>query len=81
MDDNTFKLGLSIIAALQVVGLAWVSYRQQRNGTKIDTVHQLVNGMSHEKETAIAAAAHLEGELKGRDFERGRRLDDKPPAV
>jgi hypothetical protein len=70
MDDNTFKAVLAVIACIQVVALAYFARKQGQAVEKIATVHELVNGLAHEKDSAVAEAARKQGELAGRDWAR-----------
>jgi len=72
MDDNTLKFALALLGVLQVSMLGYFTYRQNVAAGKLREVHELVNGMSHEKTDAVADAAGARGELVGRDFEAGR---------
>lgn len=74
MDDNTFKLLLAVVGTLQIVALAILANWQRVQHHKVDEVKTLVNGLAHEKDAAIAAAATKEGELIGRDFESAKHI-------
>jgi hypothetical protein len=81
VDDNTFKLALAIVGSIQVMVLAWLAVQQTRTTAKVATVHNLVNGLSHEKDAAISIAAGLQGELAGRDFEAAKHPPGEPPPL
>lgn len=70
MDSNTFQLLLAVVASAQIVALAYLAARQTAVKNKLEVVHELVNGLSHEKTSAVSDAARKEGELVGRDFMR-----------
>lgn len=72
MDDNTLKFLLAFLTVVQILMLAYFTFRQQVAATKLAEVHQLVNGLSHEKTAAAVDAAQAHGELAGRDFEAAR---------
>ena len=68
MDDNPLKFLLAVIGVAQVVMLAYFTYRQNVASANLREVHELVNGLSHEKTEAAVDAASARGELTGRDF-------------
>ena len=68
LDDNATKLLLALLAVVQVVALAWVARGQASAATHLTAVHELVNGLAHEKDAALVVAARKEGELAGRDY-------------
>lgn len=43
MDENTFQLGLAIVAMIQTVALAYIAVLSYRNNTGISGVHDAVN--------------------------------------
>lgn len=52
MDSNTFQLGLAIVAAVQVIALAWITAQQRRTqnqasaiSDKVDATHTLVQNL------------------------------------
>jgi hypothetical protein len=77
VDDNTLKFLLALIGLLQVVMLAFFTYRQAVAASKLREVHQLVNGLAHESSAASASAAMARGELAGRDFEAAKHVTPK----
>ena len=68
MDDNTFKLGLAVLATLQTIALAFLGWHSQRLSGRVDTVNEGVNGLAKAAITAATDAAAARGELAGRDF-------------
>jgi hypothetical protein len=67
VDDNTFKVLIAFVGSLQIIAIAYLGTRQARAVGDLREVRTLVNGLAHEKDTAIASAAGKQGELIGRD--------------
>lgn len=83
MDSNTFQAVIAIVAMIQVVTLAWIGFKAQEAAnaakdakTTSAAVHQqtiaIANGITSQKDIAIALAAGKVGELVGRDFEAAK---------
>jgi IMP dehydrogenase/GMP reductase len=68
MDDNTLKFAMAALGVIQIVMLGWFAMRQAVTQQKLGEVHDMVDGMAHEKANAQADAAHAQGELAGRDY-------------
>lgn len=67
---------LALIAALPgVLAAVLAIVVQLRTTRKVEEVRELVNGLAHEKAKASDLAAHRQGELAGRDYERRRSED------
>lgn len=65
MDQGTAQVlsaAISAVVSLITLGVNVVVLR------RTEQVHGLVNGLSHEKDALLAAAAAKEGELRGRDY-------------
>lgn len=73
---STVGLGTLITSGLAVLTFM----RQGARDRKIEEVHRLVNGMSHELQAADKAAARAEGVVEGVTQERASPMVPAPPS-